>query len=47
MRQISVRVSPADYDEIDHVAGLYGVSCARIARMLTLRGVKRTLAEPS
>jgi hypothetical protein len=45
VRQINFRVSPSEYDEIHTVAGLYGVSPSRIARMLTLRGVRRVASD--
>ena len=45
VRQINFRVSPSEYDEIHAVASLYGVSPSRIARMLTLRGVRRAASD--
>ena len=45
VRQINFRVSPSEYHEIHTVASLYGVSPSRIARMLTLRGVRRVASD--
>jgi hypothetical protein len=42
-RQVSFRLSPAEYEELDRAARLYAVSGARLARMLTMRGVRRVL----
>ncbi len=42
-RQLNFRVSDEEYEEIDRAARAYGVSAARLARMLTIRGVRRAL----
>ena len=45
-RQLNFRVSDEEYEEIDRAARAYGVSAARLARMLTIRGVRRALEGP-
>jgi hypothetical protein len=42
-RQVNFRVSDEEYEEIDRAARDDGVSAARLARMLTIRGVRRAL----
>jgi hypothetical protein len=42
-RQLNFRVSDEEYEEIDRAARAYGVSAPRLARMLTIRGVRRAL----
>jgi len=42
-RQVNFRVSHEEFDLIDRAARAYGVSAPRLARMLTIRGVRRAL----
>lgn len=43
VRQVNFRMSRNEYSELDRVARAYGVSAPRLARMLTIRGVRRAL----
>jgi hypothetical protein len=43
VRQVNFRLSHAEYGELQRVAVAYGVSGPRLARMLTMRGVRRVL----
>jgi hypothetical protein len=44
-RQVNFRLSPAEHAQLVEVAHAYGVSPTRLARMLTIRGVKRVLED--
>jgi hypothetical protein len=46
VRQVSFRLSLGEHDELRRAAAAYGVSNARLARMLTIRGVRRALRDP-
>jgi hypothetical protein len=46
VRQVSFRLSPAEHQDLQRAASFFGVSCARLARMLTIRGVRRALTDP-
>jgi hypothetical protein len=43
VRQVSFRMSTEEFGDLDRVALAYGVSASRLARMLTIRGVKRAI----
>jgi hypothetical protein len=43
VRQVNFRLSHTEYAELDRVARAYGVTCPRLARMLTIRGVRKVL----
>jgi hypothetical protein len=44
-RQVSFRMTDAERGDLERVALSYGVSSARLARMLTIRGVRRALGD--
>jgi hypothetical protein len=44
-RQVSFRMTVRERSDLERVAMAYGVSSARLARMLTIRGVRRALGE--
>jgi hypothetical protein len=44
-RQVNFRLSGAQYEDLERVSLAYGVSCPRLAMMLTMRGVTRALGE--
>ena len=41
MRQVNFRLTPAEYQDLRSVAFDYGVTATQLARMLTIRGVRR------
>jgi hypothetical protein len=45
VRQVSFRLSLAEHSELERAAYAFGTSSARLARMLTMRGVRRTLRD--
>jgi hypothetical protein len=45
VRQVNFRVSAAQYEDLERAARAYGVSCPRLAMMLTMRGVRRARGE--
>jgi hypothetical protein len=44
-RQVNFRITPDEYRDLSRAALQYGVTCPTLARMLTVRGVRRALDE--
>jgi len=45
-KQVSFRLSEAEHRRLQRAARAYGTTGARLARMLTIRGVRRALRDP-